>query len=117
MAVVGICGSCAVSPPPAEEGVTDVTIENFSFSPKTVTIKQGESVRWTNAEGVGIPHTSTSGNPEDDDAGALWNSGTLLSGQSFTHQFDEVGEFEYFCEPHQTQASMRDALVIVEAAD
>lgn len=108
--------SCSVTAPPDEDGVTDVTISGFFFVPKTVTIKQGETVRWINAETL-VSHTSTSGNPEDEDAGALWNSGTLLPGQSFTHTFDEVGEFPYFCEPHKTQASMRDALVIVEAAD
>lgn len=115
--VIGLLpASCSVTTPPDDEGVTDVLIVGFAFSPKTVTIKVGESVRWTNAETL-VSHTSTSGNPEDDDAGALWNSGTLLPGQSFTQTFDEVGEFEYFCEPHQTLAAMRDALVIVEAAD
>ncbi len=115
-AIALLPASCSVTTPPDDEGVTDVLIVGFAFSPKTVTIQQGDTVRWTNAETL-VSHTSTSGDPEDDDAGALWNSGTLLPGQSFTHTFDEVGEFPYFCEPHKTLAAMRDALVVVEAAE
>lgn len=109
-----LLASCNTTPPP-QEGVTDVTIANFTFTPKTVTIKQGESVRWTNGEIAIINHTTTSGNPGDADAGTLWDSGPLAPGETFTHQFTEVGEFSYFCDIHEDMASMRDAKVIVEA--
>lgn len=105
-----------IQPPPAEEGVTDVAIRDFAFNPKTVTITVGEKVRWTNMESTAILHTTTSGNPGDADEGELWDSGSMSSGGTFTHQFDEVGEFSYFCHLHEEMPEMRDAKVIVEAA-
>jgi plastocyanin len=90
--------------------VVDVSMQNIAFNPQTVTIKVGDSVRWTNNDVV--PHTATSGNPGDADAGSVFDSGTLAGGQSFTHQFDQSGEFVYFCGVHPL--TMRDARVIVE---
>lgn len=107
--------SCNTTPPPPDAGVTDVSIANFTFTPKTVTIKQGESVRWTNNQTGLVNHTTTSGNPGDQDAGSLWDSGPLAPGETFTHQFNDVGTFSYFCDIHEDMASMRDAKVIVEA--
>ncbi|MBI4717541.1 MAG: cupredoxin domain-containing protein [Planctomycetes bacterium] len=93
-----------------EEGVTEVAIRGFQFIPDQVTIKVGERVRWTNFDAA--PHTATSGNPEDADAGSIWASPNLTMGQSFTFQFDEAGEFVYHCEVHPAQ--MRGARVVVE---
>lgn len=98
-------------PTPPQAGVTDVDIRNIAFDPQTVTIQQGESVRWTNRDLV--PHTATSGNPGDADAGAVFDSGNLLQGQAFTQQFDQAGEFVYYCRVHPLM--MRDAKVIVTA--
>ncbi|MFQ5807702.1 MAG: plastocyanin/azurin family copper-binding protein [Phycisphaerae bacterium] len=92
-------------------GITEVRMEGIAFVPKEVTIRQGGRVRWSNFDAVF--HTVTSGNPGDADAGAIWASGLLRSGESFERQFDEVGEFIYFCEVHPFVAAMRDAKVIV----
>lgn len=102
------CGTA--STPPPQEGVTDVSMRNIDFSPQSVTIKVGESVRWTNTDIV--PHTATSGNPGDGDAGSTFDTPFLGSGQSATRQFNDVGEFVYFCRVHP--GMMRDARVIVE---
>jgi len=115
IAGVGLLVACAMpNQPPPVEGVTDVTMDDIAFVPKTVTISVGDSVRWTNLEGLPIVHTTTSGDPDDGNDGDLWNSGNLSPGDSFTHQFDEAGEFEYFCIPHQALPAMRNAKVIVE---
>ncbi len=107
-------GVTDVTPPPPEEGVTDVAIQNLAFAPKEVTIKVGERVRWTNLETLLVLHTTTSGDPADGNAGDVWDSGDLPPGESFIFQFEEAGEFEYFCIHHQTTAAMRNAKVIVE---
>lgn len=99
--------------PAPQEGVTDVLMQNIAFVPNQVTIRAGQSVRWTNVDPV--IHTTTSGNPGDPDVGSLWDSGNMNPGESFTHQFDEPGEFIYFCEVHPN--IMRNARVIVEPAD
>lgn len=111
IAPVGCNPPVALEP---EEGVTDVTMQGIAFVPKEVTIQAGESVRWTNLESLPIVHTTTSGDPTDGNAGELWDSGNLSPGESFVRQFDEPGEFEYFCIPHQDDPAMRNARVIVE---
>jgi len=111
------CLNTGCAPPAApepQEGVTEVAMQNIAFVPKQVTIKVGERVRWTNRESLPLIHTTTSGDPGDANAGDLWNSGNLSRGESFVRQFDEVGEFEYYCIPHLSTAAMRHAMVIVE---
>ena len=100
--------------PPAGEGVTDVLMQGIAFVPKEVTIRLGESVRWVNTETLPIVHTTTSGDPSDGNAGELWDSGNMSPGATFTQQFDEAGEFEYYCIPHQSIGAMRNAKVLVE---
>ena len=90
----------------------EVEMRGFAFSPKEVTIHKGDSVKWVNRETSAIPHTVTSGNPGATDAGQLWDSGDLNPGQSFTHKFDAVGAFTYFCRHHSS--TMHDAKVTVE---
>jgi glucose/arabinose dehydrogenase/plastocyanin len=77
---------------PAE--TVDITIGNFFFSPPTVTIKPGDTIRWTN-QGSTV-HTSTSGQNCTPDG--LWNSGSLSPGASFSRVFDESGTFPYLCD-------------------
>jgi plastocyanin len=117
-----IAGCPSVMPPPdgndndngnGDEVAATVRMQNIAFVPLEVTITVGETVRWVNDDIV--PHTTTSGNPGDADAGSLWNSGLMGGGASFEHTFNEAGEFVYFCEVHPTQ--MRDAMVIVQPAD
>jgi len=106
---------CVPDADPGDGGdFVGVSIQNLAFSPKEVTIEAGQTVRWTNRDLVA--HTVTSGDPGDQDSGVLFDSGTMTFARTFTHQFNEPGEFTYYCIPHQTMASMRDAKVIVTAA-
>jgi plastocyanin len=80
------------SPVPAGGGTMhSVTIGVTGFSPGTVTIKSGDSVRWTNNDTT--PHTATG-----DDHG--WGSPTLSGGQSFFHVFTSKGTAGYHCHIH-----------------
>ena len=108
-----LLGCAPPAVPEPEEGTTDVFMQGIAFVPKEATIKIGERVRWTNRESLPIVHTTTSGDPSDGNAGDLWDSGNLSPGESFVRQFDEAGEFEYFCIPHQNMEAMRRATVIV----
>jgi len=102
---------CAAPPAPTP-GVTDVTMPGLVYNPMTVTIKAGESVRWTNTETLPIPHTVTSGNPGDPNAGSIFDSNSILPGQSFTFTFDTPGTYVYFCKFHYMEG-MQGAQVIV----
>jgi plastocyanin len=88
-----------------------VSIENSAFMPREVTIQVGQTVRWTNDDPV--IHTVTSGNPEDADAGAQFDSHDLIPFDSFTFQFNTVGEFVYFSKWDQGRPGMVGAKVIV----
>ena len=68
----------------------NVTISNFQFTPKMITIKAGGSVTWTNKEGT---HTVTA----DDNS---WESPTLNAGKSFRRQFATAGTYRYHCSFH-----------------
>lgn len=69
----------------------DVSIPGFSFSPSTVVVKTGDTVRWTNNHSV--PHTSTSDT-------FVWDSGTLSPGQQYSRVFSTPGVFPYHCAIH-----------------
>ena len=69
----------------------DVSIDASGFSPSTVTIKAGDSVRWTNNDTS--PHTATG----DDHS---WGSPTLTGGKSFFRTFTAHGTVGYHCHIH-----------------
>jgi len=62
-----------------------------------ITIYLGDSVTWSNADTAF--HTVTSVTKEGDVDG-LFDSGFFSVGKSYTRQFDEIGDFYYFCSIH-----------------
>jgi plastocyanin len=68
-----------------------VKIDNFSFSPATITIPVGTTVRWTNRDD--IPHTVVS----DD---KTFKSKALDTDEQFTYTFTKAGTYSYFCSLH-----------------
>jgi plastocyanin len=73
--------------------VVEITLSGVAFSDTDVTIAPGTTVRWRVVSGG--PHTVTP------DGHTEWTSASLDStGDTFTHTFDEVGTFDYFCQPH-----------------
>jgi glucose/arabinose dehydrogenase/plastocyanin len=74
-----------------------INIVGSSFSPSSITVTAGDSVRWVQQDG--IAHTSTSGTPPGTPDG-LWDSGFLSLGQTFTQPFPTAGSFPFYCQPH-----------------
>jgi plastocyanin len=74
---------------------TEVNIDNFSFSPATITVKAGTLITWTNRDD--IPHTVVS---ED----KSFKSKVLDTGEKFTFTPTKPGTYTYFCSihPHMT---------------
>lgn len=70
---------------PAAEVI--VIIEDGRFVPQDVTIRRGDTVRWTNNDR--FDHTVTSS------GGPAWDSGVLTPGQSFRRTFPVRGVFRY----------------------
>src|ERR1044071_993841 len=67
----------------------------FVFSPDSVTIHPGDTVQWTWSS---TGHSSTSGSPGA--PSGFWDSGVLNQGATFSHTFNTVGTFPYYCTPH-----------------
>jgi len=76
----------------ADSATVTVEIKDFAFNPATITIKKGTTVTWTNQDSA--PHTVTS------ESGNELDSPTLSKGQSYSHTFNEVGTFSYYCTIH-----------------
>jgi plastocyanin len=77
-----------------QEGESNLSIENFSH--QEAHIEAGETVVWTNLDGVA--HTVTSGSQGVAENG--FDSGNIGSGQSFVFRFDQPGENFYTCTLH-----------------
>ena len=66
-----------------------VSVIDNDFSPRTLHVTEGSTVRWEN-DGAS-PHTST---------GEGWDSGTIATGADFEHTFAAAGSFDYECVFH-----------------
>ena len=75
--------------PDVASSVAQVSIRHLQFYPVTIEVKKGDVVEWKNDDLV--PHTATS---------ASFNSGTIVSGQSWRHTFTDAGNFPYVCTFH-----------------
>ncbi len=91
-----------VVPPVKGPVIIDVSIFNFAFDPQDLMINVGDTVRWTNNDG--FTHTATSST-------AVWDSGFLANGESFSFKFTSPGEFPYFCDLHP---SMTGNITVME---
>jgi plastocyanin len=91
----GLMTSAHASPSGDTTTVREVTLGNFTMSPKTLTVAAGTSVRWTNADD--IPHTVVS---ED----KTFKSKVMDTDDHFTFTFSKAGTYKYFCSihPHMT---------------
>lgn len=97
--LIGVCffvltNSCSnsTSAPPANE----VFIQNMAFSPATITVTAGTTVKWTNKDGV--THTVTSDN-------ALFDSGNITTNGVFSFMFMTAGTYNYHCSIHTSMVA------------
>jgi plastocyanin len=85
--------------PSLQAATVEVTLDRVQFSPQSVSIQPGDTVRW---RWLGnMAHTVTSGNgPSDPDSGKLFGSPLRTGNYTFSHTFTEVGSYPYYCAPH-----------------
>ncbi len=69
----------------------EVKIDNFNFTPTTLTVAAGTTVTWTNSDDV--PHTVVS----DD---KVFKSKVLDTDEKFSYTFTKPGTYPYFCSVH-----------------
>ena len=102
----------AFNPTVGSAATVTVTVGNGGprFTPSSVTIHPGDTVRWTWST---TPHSSTSGTPGVPNG--LWDSGILSQGATFTHTFNTVGSFPYYCRPHGLCCGMTGMVTVTNS--
>ena len=68
-----------------------ITIDNFSFTPKEITVSKGTTVTWVNHDDV--PHTVVSTDKK-------FKSRALDTDEKFSFTFSDTGAYGYFCSVH-----------------
>jgi len=68
------------------------------YLPGTVTVDVGSVITMSNPDTAA--HTFTSGTPDGDDVGAMFDSSLLVAGGSYQYTPDAAGEIPYFCMVH-----------------
>ncbi len=86
--VLGCMSSNSVTNP---VNAKSVSIQNFAFSPASITVPVGTTVTWTNMDATA--HTVT----QD---GGGFDSGHLAQNASFSQTFNTKGTFGYHCAIH-----------------
>ena len=85
----GSTSSSSSSSSGSSGGGTAVTIKGFQFDPKSLTVKKGTKVTWTNED-------TTAHNV----VGGDLKSETLNQGDTYTFTADKPGEIDYVCTFH-----------------
>jgi plastocyanin len=75
----------------AQDAGSEVTIDNFTFGPKELTVAVGTTVKWVNHDD--IPHTVVEKN-------TTFRSKALDTDDSYSFTFASAGSFDYFCGLH-----------------
>lgn len=118
--ILAIFAVMVVAPAFADHASVDVSIPAGAATPgceetnecyieSEVTIDVGSEVIWSNDDSAS--HTVTSGDPKNGPDGNF-DSNLFLAGQTFSHMFEEEGEFPYFCLVHPWM----QGIVIVQEA-
>jgi 3',5'-cyclic-AMP phosphodiesterase len=79
----------------------EVKIDNFSFTPKSLSVRVGDTVTWTNHDD--IPHNVVSTDKK-------FSSPVLDTDQAFSFRFEDAGSYPYFCKIHP----MMTGIIVVE---
>ena len=75
----------------AQDATNVVTIDNFTFSPKELTVAVGTTVKWVNHDD--IPHTVV-------EKKTTFRSKALDTDDSYSFTFASAGTFDYSCALH-----------------
>ncbi|HXL33245.1 MAG TPA: cupredoxin family copper-binding protein [Bradyrhizobium sp.] len=75
----------------AQDAANVITIDNFTFSPKALTVAVGTTIKWVNHDD--IPHTVV-------EKQTTFRSKVLDTDESYSYTFTSAGTFDYFCGLH-----------------
>ena len=82
---------------PADSGAPGCEETNECYIPSELTVSVGTTVIWENNDNAA--HLATSGTPDGGPDG-VFDSGMIMAGATFEHEFSDKGEFPYYCLVH-----------------
>jgi plastocyanin len=70
---------------------TEIRIDNFKFTPETITVPVNSQITWINKDDV--PHVIAANN-------GAFKSKALDTDDTYSYSFAKPGSYEYFCAVH-----------------
>jgi plastocyanin len=84
-------GTVAAQDATKKDAGSEITIDNFTFTPKELMVVVGTTVKWVNHDD--IPHTVV-------EKKTNFRSKALDTDESYSFTFASAGKFDYFCGLH-----------------
>lgn len=106
-----------LAPSATDPAVVVGMTNTMTYTPDTVRVEVGETVRWENSSAV--MHTVTA-DPEEafkdesvtlPDGASTFDSGNMDPGQTFEYTFETPGTYRYFCIPHEA-VGMKGTVIV-----
>lgn len=91
---------------------TTVTIENGTFNPAELTVKQGTTVTWVVKQDDNAPFMITSNDSGPVEGKFLFMSDHLTNGQNFSYTFNETGTFHYHDMDHMDDEKLTGTIIV-----
>jgi plastocyanin len=106
---IALCGCTSYGPSSATPTTTPIqgpatptiNIQNFAFSPASLTVPKGTTVTWVNEDSANHQVVS--------DSQGLFTSNSLPKGASYSFKFDTPGTYPYHCSIHP---SMKGTIIV-----
>jgi plastocyanin len=89
-----------------------VAIQNFTFTPKALTVAPGTTVTWTNHDSMAHNVMSTASISLNSATTSTFASSNLSQGQTFSFTFTKKGVYFYECSIHKALASMHAEVIV-----
>src|SRR5207302_2656689 len=90
---------------PAVAATQQVMMQNYAYSPATLTVRAGDTVTWTQHDDAPHDVVTTS-------APVAFRSPRLSAGQSWSYTFRQPGTYSYYCSVHP---DMRASVTVLPA--
>jgi plastocyanin len=88
----GSSGYNSSTTPPPSVSADEIQVYNMKFSPATLTVKKGTTVKWKNEDSYA--HTATSNDS------TTFNTGNIAAGVTAAYTTTTAGTFDYHCTIH-----------------
>jgi len=96
------------------QNLIEVTASNNIFTPSSISIEVGDTVRWTNIEGTHNVNGSFATFPSNPES---FLSGSPAAGWVFEHVFTSAGSYDYRCDLHFSIGMIGDITVAAPSGE